>query len=330
MSAIRGQWRTLDDTSLCAAFQRTAAEIPDRVALRTVGDGVTVTWREYAQRVESIAGGLASAGIGDGDVVALMLTNRPEHCLVDTAAMHLGCSPFSIYATCPVEDVAWLLEKSGARIVATEPAFIDRVSEAAVPTRLAPAGRAGGGRGAGRADPGRSGGCHPARRVRFRRTLAGRRSRPPDHADLHLGHHWSAQGRHPLARLDPGGLPEPQSGQPGEPRWSGDVVPADGAHRRALHLALLVHGVRLHDHHRRRSQGRGRRAGRRAPDSDLHRPAPVREALRRPHRSDRGRDRPGQAQGDGVGRRHGSAQGARRTGRRGHLPGVGRGVRQGR
>ncbi|HUR74104.1 MAG TPA: AMP-binding protein, partial [Sporichthya sp.] len=46
---------------------------------------------------------------------------------VDAAAMHLGCTPYSIYATCPVEEVAWLLEQSGAKIVATEPAFADQV-----------------------------------------------------------------------------------------------------------------------------------------------------------------------------------------------------------
>ncbi len=123
----RGKWATLDEPTLCAAFQRTAAANPDKVALRTVGDTVQVTYREYAERTERIAGGLAAAGVGDGDVVALLLTNRPEAYIVDAAAMHLGCAPFSIYATCPVEEVTWLLEQSGAKVVATEPAFAERV-----------------------------------------------------------------------------------------------------------------------------------------------------------------------------------------------------------
>ncbi|HUR76097.1 MAG TPA: AMP-binding protein, partial [Sporichthya sp.] len=123
----RGQWATLDDPTLCAAFQRTAATFPDQVALRTAGGAVEVTWAEYAQAVERTAGGLAAAGLGAGDVVALMLTNQPKAYLVDAAAMHLGCTPYSIYATCPVEEVAWLLKQSGAKIVTTEPAFADRV-----------------------------------------------------------------------------------------------------------------------------------------------------------------------------------------------------------
>jgi long-subunit acyl-CoA synthetase (AMP-forming) len=138
MSGTRGQWATLDQPSLCAAFQRTAAENPDKIALRTVGDGVTITYREYAARTEAIAGGLAAAGIGDGDVVALMLTNRPETHLADTAAMHLGGAPFSIYATCPVDDVKWLLEQSGSKLVFTEPAFAERVVAAAAQLTPAP------------------------------------------------------------------------------------------------------------------------------------------------------------------------------------------------
>jgi len=139
MSQTRGRWATLDEPSLCAAFQRTAAEHPDRIALRTVGDGTRITYREYAQRVEAIAGGLAAAGVGDGDVIAVMLTNRPEACLADTAAMHLGCAPFSIYATCPVDDVAWLLGQSGAKVVFTEPAFVERVQTAAARLDSSPA-----------------------------------------------------------------------------------------------------------------------------------------------------------------------------------------------
>ena len=63
----------LETTTLCQAFQVTAAERPDQVALRTPGDGVAITYREYAERVRAIAGGLASLGVGRGDTVALMV-----------------------------------------------------------------------------------------------------------------------------------------------------------------------------------------------------------------------------------------------------------------
>ncbi len=127
----RTTWPTLSETTLCGAFQLTVGSVPDQTALRTPGGGVEITWREYGDRVKRIAGGLAAAGIGAGDVVALMLTNRPEHNLVDAAAMHLGATPFSVYATCPVDEVAWLFERSGARIAVTESAFADTVTAAA-------------------------------------------------------------------------------------------------------------------------------------------------------------------------------------------------------
>ena len=124
-------WPTLSEATLCGAFQRTVAAIPEQTALRTPGGGVEISWREYGERVTRIAGGLAASGIGAGDVVALMLANRPEHCLVDTAAMHIGATPFSVYATCPVDEVAWLLDRSEARVVFTEPAFAELVLAAA-------------------------------------------------------------------------------------------------------------------------------------------------------------------------------------------------------
>jgi long-subunit acyl-CoA synthetase (AMP-forming) len=127
----RTTWPTLSETTLCCAFQTTVANIPEQTALRTPGGGVEITWRQYGDRVKRIAGGLAAAGIGAGDVVALMLTNRPEHNLVDTAAMHLGATPFSVYLTCPVDEVAWLLERSGARIAISESAYADTMLAAA-------------------------------------------------------------------------------------------------------------------------------------------------------------------------------------------------------
>jgi long-subunit acyl-CoA synthetase (AMP-forming) len=56
------------------------------VALRTPGDGLAIGFDDYAERVERIAGGLAALSVDHGDTVALMLVNRPEFNLVDTAA----------------------------------------------------------------------------------------------------------------------------------------------------------------------------------------------------------------------------------------------------
>src|SRR4051812_25221393 len=77
-----------------AAFQETLTLRPDQVALRTVGGTQQITWRQFGERVRAIAAGLSALGVGPGDTVGIMLTNRPEFNLVDTAALHLGATPF--------------------------------------------------------------------------------------------------------------------------------------------------------------------------------------------------------------------------------------------
>ena len=114
-------------TTMCAAFQSTAAAYPDRVAIRTLGDAERITWGEAAARVRRIAAGLHALGLRRGDTLALMLINRPEFHLVDAAAMHLGAVPFSMYNTSAPEQVAFLVRDSGARIAVVEEDFRDRV-----------------------------------------------------------------------------------------------------------------------------------------------------------------------------------------------------------
>src|SRR5262245_53429348 len=100
-------------TTLCEAFQDTAARLADEVALRTPGDAVSITWRGYASRVRQIAAGLAGLDVEPGDTVALMMVNRPEFHLCDTAALHLGATPFSVYNTSSAEQIAYLFGNAG-------------------------------------------------------------------------------------------------------------------------------------------------------------------------------------------------------------------------
>src|SRR6187431_3361573 len=110
--------------TLCEAFQITAAERPDAVALRTPGDGVSITWKELSSRVRNIAAGLAKLGVQRGDTLALMLVNRPEFNVADAGAMHLGATAFSVYNTSTPEQVAFLFGNAGNRVVITERQFL--------------------------------------------------------------------------------------------------------------------------------------------------------------------------------------------------------------
>ncbi len=122
--------------TMCEVFQLTAARYPQEVALRTLGGTETITWEAYAGQVRKIAAGLAGLGVGPGDTVALMMTNRPEFHLVDTAAFHLGAIPFSVYNTFAAEQIAQVLANAGNRVVVCEEQFAARLLEVAGGTEV--------------------------------------------------------------------------------------------------------------------------------------------------------------------------------------------------
>jgi long-chain acyl-CoA synthetase len=117
----------LGQPTFCAAFQFTAAVEADQPALTKPDGSGTLTWSEYAERVRRVAEGLASLGLQRGDCLALLLSNRPEFHIVDSGAVHLGAIPFSVYHTNPPEQIVPLLVNSGATIMVTEQAFLERV-----------------------------------------------------------------------------------------------------------------------------------------------------------------------------------------------------------
>ncbi len=122
--------RRVFPTTLCEAFQQTAMRRGGAVALRTPGDAVAISWADYAARVKDIACGLAAHGIERGEPVAVMLTNRPEACVVDAAALHLGATPFSVYNTSSPDQLEYLLRHSAAKVIVTEQQYLERVLEA--------------------------------------------------------------------------------------------------------------------------------------------------------------------------------------------------------
>jgi long-chain acyl-CoA synthetase len=123
----RVTYKALEEDTMCGAFQVTASERPDQVAIRTKGDELTITWGEYAERVKKLAAGLAALGLERGQTIGLMLNNRPEFHLVDTAAMHLGATPYSVYNTYTAEQIEYLVTDADNTIIVTEGAYLDTV-----------------------------------------------------------------------------------------------------------------------------------------------------------------------------------------------------------
>jgi long-chain acyl-CoA synthetase len=114
-------------TTLCEAFQRNAAIDPDAVALRTPGDTQTMTWRQYAADVRRVAAGLAGIGTRRGDTVSLMMANRIEFYPLEVGAQHLGATSFSVYNTLPPEQLTYVFDNAGTKMVICEQQYVDRI-----------------------------------------------------------------------------------------------------------------------------------------------------------------------------------------------------------
>ncbi|MEO7235946.1 MAG: AMP-dependent synthetase/ligase [Lapillicoccus sp.] len=108
-----------------------ARRTPDRVVFsRRDGSGWSdVTAAQFADDVTRLAKGLVAAGIDVGDRVGLMSRTRYEWTLVDYALWTVGAVTVPIYETSSAEQVAWILEDSGAvAIVVEAPAHASAVS----------------------------------------------------------------------------------------------------------------------------------------------------------------------------------------------------------
>ncbi|MEV6362199.1 AMP-binding protein [Nocardia asteroides] len=110
--------------TLPAAFQATVALYRNATALVSHDRGHRYSWDDYATAVRAIAEGLLALAVARGDTVGLMLTNRPEFHLVDTAALHVGAVPFSIYTTMSPQQIASVCANAANRIIFTERRFL--------------------------------------------------------------------------------------------------------------------------------------------------------------------------------------------------------------
>src|SRR6202163_3345798 len=106
--------RTLNDILLTVSRSRR-----ERVMLQKGSLGwAPVSAAEVYRGVAGVARMLESWGIGKGDRVAILSENRPEWTITDFAALALGAVTVPIYATQTAEQTAFILNNSGARVIA--------------------------------------------------------------------------------------------------------------------------------------------------------------------------------------------------------------------
>lgn len=83
-------------------------------------DRLALTNAEFVARVEAVAAMLRSAGVGPGDVIATMLTNRVELIVTMFATWRLGAALTPINPSLTAPEARFQIEDSAARIVVHE------------------------------------------------------------------------------------------------------------------------------------------------------------------------------------------------------------------
>ncbi|MET8149986.1 AMP-dependent synthetase/ligase [Actinoplanes sp. NPDC049668] len=105
------------DLTIPALLHRNATMFGDLPALSTLGRDDTLTWAQLHHEVTVLSRGLAEIGLTPGAHLLIMMSGRPEHWLVDLAALHLGAVPSTVYSTLSTEQLRYLALHSAAQVV---------------------------------------------------------------------------------------------------------------------------------------------------------------------------------------------------------------------
>ncbi len=111
-----------DADTLPRLLQRQAARYDRRVALRQKQLGIwqEISWREYAEQVRAVGRALLVLGVERGECVALISENRAEWLFCDLGIQSICAITAAIYVTSAPEQVAYILEHSGSRVIFCE------------------------------------------------------------------------------------------------------------------------------------------------------------------------------------------------------------------
>ncbi len=145
-------------------------------------EGLTLSYEQFDTIADESAVGLAELGVGEGDVVGLLLPSTPEHFLTYLAAAKLGAVTAAVNPKLVQAERAAVLRAANPRVVVTTEELAPPQGAESVPNVLVePATKRGG--SARGAAPRRS----PA-------GAAGERRGPTHRHRVHVGHHRDPQG----------------------------------------------------------------------------------------------------------------------------------------
>jgi fatty-acyl-CoA synthase len=98
-----------------------ARQTPGRCALKYRDD--EITYADFERRIGIVGGWLASRGIGPDDVVAVLMKNSAAFLDITFAASHIGAIFLPINYRLAADEIAYIVENSGARLLIADEEF---------------------------------------------------------------------------------------------------------------------------------------------------------------------------------------------------------------
>src|SRR5579863_1167926 len=110
---LRMSLRTLNEIFFAVVDRNDRVVVMHRRAIQWV----SISSSELYQSVVGVARALREWGISKGDRVAILSENRPEWTIADFACLLIGAVVVPVYATLTGEQMAYMLQDSGARVI---------------------------------------------------------------------------------------------------------------------------------------------------------------------------------------------------------------------
>ncbi len=113
---------TVAGKTLINVFDRNATTYGDKPAIHWKEGEIWrhLTWSQYRKSVHEAAAGLLTLGVGPGDFVAIMSSNRPEHVIADLAAVHTGATGVTFYSTLAQPQIQYIAENCATKVAVLE------------------------------------------------------------------------------------------------------------------------------------------------------------------------------------------------------------------
>ena len=111
----------VEGKTIVDSFDRNADNFANEPAIHWKnGEWQSLTWSQYRDVVHKAAAGLETLGVGDGEFVAIMSGNRPEHVIADFAVVHTGATPVTIYSTLAASQIQYIADNCKATVAILE------------------------------------------------------------------------------------------------------------------------------------------------------------------------------------------------------------------